>query len=99
MVMNNVYNVYKIIQYIINNPGFRQIPAVRNIFNHASLKDYDTDEDKLNFLFINFYCIEDLIFTSDGVNLGIDETFNSEIASPEPNVRHYSGYELLEDFL
>jgi len=98
MVMNNVFNVYKIIRYIINNPGFRQIPEVRNIFNHASLRDYDTDEEKLNFLFGNFYCVEEPIFRSDGVNLFIDEIFNGEIDIPAPNVVHYSGDALFGRF-
>ena len=89
MVMNNVFNVYKIIQYIINNPRFRQIPAVRNIFNHSSLRDYYTDEEKLNFLFQNFYAIEEPIFKSDTVNLGIDEIFNDTISISAPNVVHY----------
>ena len=59
MVMNDVYNIYKIINYIIDTPSFLGSQKVRNILDYV--EGY-SDGERLNYLFTNFYCIEEDIF-------------------------------------
>jgi hypothetical protein len=63
MVMNNVYNVCKIIQYIVNNPAFRQLPACRAILDDPFYQGYANDAEKLNHMFVNFYALHEDVFT------------------------------------
>ena len=98
MVMNDVYNVFQIIQYIINNPEFLQSPEVTSI-----LEDVDgaNDEEKLNYLFGNFYCIKEDVFAYNFMYdieheyeydyLDINQDFLNQITPESENEFHYAG--------
>jgi hypothetical protein len=100
MVMNDVYNVYKIIEYIIYNPNFLQSQKVRNILDNV---EGDNDKERLNYLFTNFYCTEEDVFDYDYEYddhdeeyeyLVINRDFLSQIIFPDNDYYYYRGNRL-----
>ena len=62
MVMNNVYNICLIIHYIVNTPAFTQLPEFRAIIQPFVARG-GNDAQILNYLFKNFYLIDEDVFT------------------------------------
>ena len=92
MVMNNVFNVCKIIQYIQDNPGFIQLPECRAILDTAFYQGYANDARKLNHMFVNFYTLEEDVFTDQML---INPDFLAEITQfTDINEIHYRGQPL-----
>jgi hypothetical protein len=89
MVMNNVFNICRIIQYIIDNPVFRQLPACRVILDDPFFQSFANDAQKLNYMFVNFYALEDDVFEINAANqMVINPGFLAQIIQ-RPAINEY----------
>lgn len=104
MVMNDVYNVYKIIKYIIDTPEFLRSDKFRIILDYV---EGDSDKERLNYLFTNFYCIEEDVFyykyeydedDEEYEYLNMTEDFRRQILIHEDNEYYYRGNRLFGRF-
>ena len=111
IVMNNVYNVCKIIQYIVNTAPFTQLPAFRAIMDTLDTPEYHgylathgltplvNDEQKLNYLFRYFYLIDQNIFLTNATgNLSVTTDFFNAIGNKGDVYYTYKGEVLFERF-
>jgi hypothetical protein len=97
MVMNNVYNIVRIIQYIVDTPAFTQLPEFRAIMQSVGAAN---DVQILNYLFRNFYLLDQDVFVINPATgmLAITQDFVNAIGDRHTNNCTYKGDVLFERF-